>query len=814
MVSFSPPGVRLHMRFACTFAVFWGFATSLLAGEMRVYHAAQIWPGNGPPLADAVLVVQEGKIVAVGKASEVTIPEKAVRHNLGKAVIIPGLIAGETGLAEGGRDDAVAFTPQHRAVDGFDWYGDYAAALAGGVTTVQVSPGSRRLVPGQGAVVKLHGADLDRRTLKAPESLRIVLGEAYKNPPRIYEPPVGAVSVERPLLPTQPQLAGSLATAVAGLRGAFVAAKSPRPRLDPILDALALPMNEKLRVRVSASGAGDVSAVLALAKEFDLRLTLVEPNLSGTRVGDWKPYVEGVVLNAGVRPGAIGDGLPPRPPADLARQLLAAAFPVALKPVQDADLKDLLYLAGQFRPHLSEVEALRLVTADAAAVLGVGDRVGTLAEGKDADFVVLSGPPFAVQTRVRQVYVDGEPVVSAGESKRRLLRAGRIFTGTGEALSDAAVLIDHGKIQAVGREVALPPDVVVQEFPDAVIVPGFIDLGVTFGVGGSLSSAVPLQTRLGERLVIGDPAYKPVRQAGVTTVLFSGPAPAAVVAYKPTDKPRVVQDPVALRFALRGNLSSASASLRETLRAGKAYADAWDRYEKELPLYEQKKKEYDAQIAAQQQARQASGDQEQKAGEQKAEEKADEKKPEPPRPPERPQANPALEPYRALFARRIPALVEVQREDAIRLAIAICREEFDLKLVLVGAEDAPRVGKLLAEKDVGVILGPQLVRASERDPINVPMELALSGVAFGFQSQAGLGSRLLPGAVGYAVHRGLAPQDGLHGLTARAAQLVGLNQVGTLTAGKDADLVVLSGSPFDPATRVLAVMIDGEWVHE
>lgn len=803
------------MRIVCTLGALLSFTMSLLAGEVRVYRAAQLWPGNGPPIADAVLIVQDGKIVAVGKANDVAIPEGAVRQDLGKAVIIPGLIAGETGLAEGGRDDAVAFTPHHRAVDGFDWYGDYAAALAGGVTTVQVAPGSRRLLPGQGAVIKLYGADFDRRTLKAPESLRIVLGDAYKNPPRIYEPPVGAVSVERPLQPTQPQLAGSLASAVAGLRSAFTAARQARQASgarspDPVLQALALPWTDRVRVRVTASATGDVPAALALAREFDLRLTLVEPNLSGTKISDWKPLVEGVVLNVGVRPGQIGDGLPPRPPADLARQLLTAGIPVALKPVQDSDLKDLLYLAGLFRPQLSEVEALRLVTADAAAVLGVGDRIGVLAPGKDADFVVLSGPPFGLQTRIRAVYVEGEPVRDAAASpKRRIVRAGRVWSGAGEWLSNASILIENGKVRAVGQEVAQPAEVVVEEFPEAVIVPGFIDMGVTFGVGGPLTAAVPMTTRLGERLVIGDPAYKPVRQAGVTTVLFSGPAPAAVLAFKPTETPRVVGEPVALRFALRGNLSAAGASLRETLRAGKGYADAWTRYEKELPIYEQKKKEYDAQMAAQP-ARQPSGGE----GGEKAEEKKEDKKPEPPRPPERPQLNPALEPYRALFAGRIPALVEVQREDAIRLAVTICRDEFDLRLVLVGADDAPQVAGLLAEKGVAVICGPRLVRETDEREINGPMELALGGVRFGFQSQAGSGSRLLPQAVAYAVHRGLAPTDGLRGLTTAPAELLGLNRLGRLVPGSDADLVVLSGPPFDPATRVLAVMIDGEWVHE
>ncbi len=82
-----------------------------------------------------------------------------------------------------------------------------------------------------------------------------------------------------------------------------------------------------------------------------------------------------------------------------------------------------------------------------------------------------------------------------------------------------------------------------------------------------------------------------------------------------------------------------------------------------------------------------------------------------------------------------------------------------------------------------------------------------------FQSQATSGARNLPLAVGYAVCRGLGSDDALRGLTSSPAQMLGLDDVGTLAAGKDADLVVLSGMPFELSTRVLAVMIDGQWVY-
>jgi imidazolonepropionase-like amidohydrolase len=249
-----------------------------------------------------------------------------------------------------------------------------------------------------------------------------------------------------------------------------------------------------------------------------------------------------------------------------------------------------------------------------------------------------------------------------------------------------------------------------------------------------------------------------------------------------------VKEPVALHFALRGNLTSAGTSLRETLRSGKAYADQWTKYEADLAAYPEKKKAYDAMPK-------------------------DAKKPDAPKEPAKPAVLEPMEPYRALFAGKMTALVEAKREDAIRLAVAICRDEFNIKTALVGADDAHRVADLLAAKSVAVVVGPELVRTVEREEMNLPLALSLRGVPFAFQTGATSGSRALPLAVGFAVRHGLGSDDALRGLTATAAQVVGLESVGTLTPGHDADLVVLSGPPFEPSTRILAVMIDGQWVY-
>ncbi|MCI0465228.1 MAG: amidohydrolase family protein [Gemmataceae bacterium] len=765
-------------------------------------------------------MVRDGKVLAVGSRALVPIPDDAEVHDLGQAVLIPGLVIAETSLGEKGRDDERALTPEFRAIDGFDFYGDYHAALSGGVTTVQIVPGSHRLMPGQGAVVKLAGETPETRTLHDRESLRILLGEAFKNPPRVYESPVGAVSVDKPLEPTRYQLGGSLGGAVAGLRATLRAARAYSQQStrsagkDVQLAAIADHLRHGGRLRITAPGAADLRAALALAREFGLRLVLVDPaGLASFRdqLARWRTSVDGVILNPGVRPGTVAelplpdkDEPPRRPPWDMARDLLAAGLKVAIRPMSDADLPDILFVGGLFtRSGLPAADVLRMLTLSSAELLGVAERVGSLAAGKDADFVVLTGDPFATHTRVREVYVNGQRAYGAKSAPRAtVIQAGQIHTGTGEVLAGGAVLVEGTSIRGLGPDVSTPADATLVRYDNAVIVPGFLDLGTGLGLGGPLTGTVSLQTKLGDRLVAGDPAVAVARQGGVTTVLLASSSPAAspVLVFKLGDQPRVLREPVALRFGVTGNLTSQAATLRSTLQGAKGYADRWAQYETALADYEQKRREYEATRKA--------------AEATKPEDKA-KTAPAEPKPPAKPPAVEALEPYRSLFAGKIPALVEAHRADAIKLAIQVFRDEFKLRTILLGAEDAFRLVPLLAEKQVAVAVGPELVRTVDREPVNLAQVLANRGVLFGFQSKATTGVKMLPLAVQYAVHRGLGTGDALAGLTATPAKLLALDQqVGTLAIGKDADLVVLSGPLFALSTRVLAVMIDGQWVYQ
>jgi len=874
--------------------IWWGTVPRGAAAQVEAYTASRIWTGGDLIVSDGVLLVSDGKVIKVGRQAEIQIPENAIVHDLGDAVIIPGLVIAETGLATGSQDGNETIAPAQLAIDGFDFFADFNNLLAGGVTTVQISPGSRRLVPGQGAVVKLVGNSIDGRTLARAESLRVLLSSASRNPPTIYRPPVGAVSVDRPLDTTRPQLGRSLASAVSGLRAMFRAAEQYVPgttediEADLLLGTIADYRENGGTIRITASQGAEVRAAVALAKEFGLKILLVDPvdlNSFGSRLASLSPMVRGVVLNATIRPGRIGsppipDEAQPTPPMpwENARRLIDAGMKVGLHAASDSDLNEILFLAGLFQQGgLSQQEVLRMLTQWPAELLGVDDRVGTLEKGKDADFVILSGQPFQTRTQVLATYVGGTRRFDRLTSEKiTLVRAAAIYDGTGRVIAGGSVLVHGSIIRGVGSDVSVPLDAEVRSFPDGVIVPGFIDLHTGLGIGGPLSGTISLQTKLGEQLYSGDPAVAIARQGGVTTVLFgsTGSAPTPLVAFKLGETLRVLKDPAALRFTVAGNLTSTVPALKKTLAGAKTYVDSWTRYDEQFKVYQKQLKEYEAALVKYNAAKKAADAKaaaakaaKEKADKEKAEkekaaasktgtktdatktasttsaakdEKTEDKKtedkktedkktedkkatpaatalkaPTKPKEPTKPKSSTSLEPYRALFAGKIPAMVEANQANELREAIKLFRDEFKLRVIFTGAREAVRVVDLLAEKDVGFAVGPTMVNTVDRKLVNLPQVLSNRQIPFAFRSQATTGVKSLPLAVTYSVRKGLAASDALTGLSHGAAKLLSLeNQLGSIVVGKDADLVVLSGPPFELSSRVLAVMIDGQWVYE
>jgi hypothetical protein len=174
----------------------------------------------------------------------------------------------------------------------------------------------------------------------------------------------------------------------------------------------------------------------------------------------------------------------------------------------------------------------------------------------------------------------------------------------------------------------------------------------------------------------------------------------------------------------------------------------------------------------------------------------------------------ALEPYRLLFRQEIPAMVDVSDALSAKLALKLFQSEFKLKTIIAGGRGLESISRDVANTDVRFVAGPELVGQIDGRSQNFPLLLAQQQLTFGFQSKSGATSAGLAYAVGFAVYRGLSDRDAINGLTKSAAEMFDLKTIGQLEPGKDADLVVWSGQPFDPGSRILAVMIDGQWVYK
>ena len=163
------------------------------AGRSFALRGATIYTISGEVLESSVLLVESGKIKALGK--DVKIPAGMKVYDLGGYVVLPGLLDAETTLASDNRDTLGSLSPQVRALDGWDFYRKNRELLEGGVTSVYLSPGipasttKTRLISGQGAVVKTAGSAKDprRRVVSASSGLQVTLGPVTKRGPVLTE---------------------------------------------------------------------------------------------------------------------------------------------------------------------------------------------------------------------------------------------------------------------------------------------------------------------------------------------------------------------------------------------------------------------------------------------------------------------------------------------------------------------------------------------------------------------------------------------------------------------------------------------------
>ncbi|MHC4735496.1 MAG: amidohydrolase family protein, partial [Planctomycetota bacterium] len=775
-------------------------------------RAGTILPVTSAPIQNGIVLIRDGKIEAVGK--DLKIPDGAEVIDATDKVVIPGLIDAFTTLAERSRDDEESVTPDIRAKDAFNFYGKYRRFLAGGVTTVYISPGQRRLISGVGAVVKLAGDSIDERCLKDTSALRITLGEFPKNPPSIFKPPLPPDPCH-PLLPVEKQLPTTRMAEMAVLRKVFTdakwAAKQKAAETDSKTQALLPVLKRKLPIRVNCHTAQDIRNAIRFAETFRLKLIIEGATEAYEVIDEIKSSKSPVVVTGIFEPGrqhlkdyttdiALGR-VNPANPALLAK----AGVKFAITSPTDETIPDLQFIAGYAVSRgLSPEDALKAVTITPAEILGLANRVGSIEKGKDADLVILTGEPLDVHSIVDKTLINGKVVYARSKEKPEkeetepapitAIRAGKILTASWGQINDGLILIEGDKIAYVGGPKEIPKKATVIDAAKSVVMPGLIDIHSHLGLhaesepvkmnpsaptSGPDSGNVRLVS-IANAVKPNDEGFREVLRSGVTSVLLaprtrgfiSGNA-ALIKLTGDSAKEMIVKEYAAVKFSMLGERTRMARiwDARDQLKRAKEYAEKWEDYERKYKEYERRRQyEQDKDPDERQEIKE----------------------------PPRPGRDTNLELLRGLFKRQMPALVHANRADEIRTTLKVFKDEYNFDVIILGGSDGFRVTDELRKYNVGVAAGPDIIRYEKGKPINNADLLAQNKLCVAFHTSATSGTQYLPMNAAYAVRYGMDEEEAFRAITIYPAKLLHVDdRIGSIEQGKDADLVILSGGPFD-----------------
>jgi imidazolonepropionase-like amidohydrolase len=566
---------------------------------------------NGASVSNGTILVRGGKILAVG--TDVNVPANARVVDYGPdAVITPGLVAADSTIGRSVSASDRSADPTLLAIDLYEAETSFVFALQEGVTSSYIAPARRRLIAGQGAVVKLAGADDAHRVLSASNMIHGAISAEARATPGYWKPPVPAV-IDIGLGYEKPQLPRTLMGAMVALRELIEQANGGAPNSEfgpEAAPALRELMEKKLPWRMAAESTEEAGALVAFARES--RQPLVIDGGQGTSAIATEIAKAGVsvIVDAPILPnGFAGRDMGKGPDAQWPEFAVAAALEkagvrFAISAPNNAPVSALRYSAAvASRGGLSETAALRAVTLSAAQILGVSDRVGSIEPGKDADFAVFAGAPLGGSGSALATWIDGEIVYKAYEAAATVLCVDELHLGDGTVLAPGEVLMENGKIRAVGRRVGRPAGATVVRGKSAM--PGMIDAMSFLGLEGSQRTP-GARFALSRILEPGDFTDRRVAQAGVTTVLMSprggSRTGTPMLAYKPAGtevEDMVVSEASVLRVNWTERYRPQSgAVVRSQLAKAADYAKKWDEYEKKLASYVPPKPAAAAQPAA------------------------------------------------------------------------------------------------------------------------------------------------------------------------------------------------------------------------
>ncbi len=389
-----------------------------LPSEATILQGATILTGTGERLENADIIMQDGRILAVGNgldAGDMTVVDASSMW------ITPGIIDVHSHLGNYPSPSVDAHSDGNEATDPNTaqvwtehsvWPQDpgFVAALAGGVTTMQILPGSANLFGGRGVTLKnVPGQSvMDMKFPDAPYSLKMACGE---NPKRVYG--------------GQGRSPATRMGNVAGYRTAWIAAadykakmeaaesgQGEAPTRDLKLETLAGVLAGEILVHNHCYRADEMAVMFEIAKEFDYKVTAFHHAVEAYKIADllrendtcaaiWADWY-GFKMEAfdGIRENAaILDR------ADTCT-VMHSDSGMGIQRLHQESAK-VMGAAARVGIDIAPERAIRWISSNAAKALGIDAEVGTLEAGKMADVTLWDGNPFSVYTLAQKVYIDG-----------------------------------------------------------------------------------------------------------------------------------------------------------------------------------------------------------------------------------------------------------------------------------------------------------------------------------------------------------------------------------------------------------------------
>ncbi|MDQ3634663.1 MAG: amidohydrolase family protein [Acidobacteriota bacterium] len=414
-------------KYFCSLFILLAFVFSTQGQEMRTaYVGAKIIPIVGNPINNGFLLIQNGKIIDVGDATNKSFTADTKIVDVKGKVIMPGLVDSHSHIGEvAGADGSAPIQPEIRTLDSINpRASSIQRAQAGGITTANIMPGSGHLDSGQTLYIKLRDdANTIEDLLIFDKDKKYMGGIKFANGTNSLRGSGG--------------FPGTRAKSVALVREQFIKAQEYREKIrkagndrsklpprDLGMETLVEVLEGKRVIHFHTHRHDDIMTVLRLKKEFGFRVVLQHVSEA------WKVADE---IAAAKVPASII--LIDSPGGKLETTDIKWENAAALEKsgalvgfhTDDYITDSRLFLRSAgfgVRAGMSREKALYGMTMANAIMLDMQDKIGSLEKAKDADFIVLSGDPLSVYTKVEQTFVEGNKVFDRANPKDHLIAVG------------------------------------------------------------------------------------------------------------------------------------------------------------------------------------------------------------------------------------------------------------------------------------------------------------------------------------------------------------------------------------------------------